>query len=212
MTAAVTPASKAVLIDLGGVLADDYLPAAAAAWGTRLGISQQAFLAALFGGSDDQVLTGRVSEPAWWDVVAARLHAGPGVVAELRQDLASREVWDQALVALLRRLRGHAKTAIVSNAWPSARVGMSRAGMLDITDEIVLSCEAGYAKPDPRIYHAALRQNSGQAPRDRNLSSRGNRRTWPGLCWRPRRLCSCWQEATRPASSCTPVAPLTCPY
>ena len=158
MTAAVTPASKAVLIDLGGVLAADYLPAAAAAWGTRLGISQQAFLAALFGGSDDQVLTGRVSEPAWWDVVAARLHAGPGVVAELRQDLASREVWDQALVALLRRLRGHAKTAIVSNAWPSARVGMSRAGMLDITDEIVLSCEAGYAKPDPRIYHAALRQ------------------------------------------------------
>jgi putative hydrolase of the HAD superfamily len=104
------------------------------------------------------VLTGRVSEPAWWDVVAARLHAGPGVVAELRQDLASREVWDQALVALLRRLRAHAKTAIVSNAWPSARARMSRAGMLDITDEIVLSCEAGYAKPDPRIYHAALRQ------------------------------------------------------
>jgi putative hydrolase of the HAD superfamily len=159
MTAAVTrPASKAVLIDLGGVLIGGDLPAVAAAWGTRLGISQQAFLAALFGGSDDQVLIGRVSEPAWWDIVAARLHAGPGLLAELRQDLASREVWDQALVALLRRLRGHAKTAIVSNAWPGTRARISQAAMLDIADQVVLSCEVGYAKPDPRIYHAALRQ------------------------------------------------------
>lgn len=81
-----------------------------------------------------------------------------GVLGELRQDLASREVWDQALVGLLRRLRAHAKTAIVSNAWPGTRARMSRAGMLDITDEVVLSCEAGYAKPDSRIYHIALRQ------------------------------------------------------
>ena len=55
-----------MLIDLGGVLVPDYLPAAAAAWSIRLGITQRAFLGALFGGSDDQVLTGRVSEPAWW--------------------------------------------------------------------------------------------------------------------------------------------------
>jgi putative hydrolase of the HAD superfamily len=159
MTAAVTrPVSKVVLIDLGGVLIDDHLPAAAAAWGARLGISQRAFLAAVFGGSDDQVLIGRVSEPEWWGIVAARLRAGPALLAELRQDLASREVWDQALVALLRRLRAHARTAIVSNAWPGTRARMSRAGMLDITDEVVLSCEAGYAKPDPRIYHVALRQ------------------------------------------------------
>jgi putative hydrolase of the HAD superfamily len=152
------PARKAVLIDLGGVLIPDYLPAAAAAWTTRLGLTQQAFLGALFGGSDDQVLTGRVSEPTWWDIVAGRLGAGPGLLAELRQDLASREVWDEALVALLRRLRGHARTAIVSNAWPGTRARMAEAGKLDIADEIVLSCEAGYAKPDPRIYQTALRQ------------------------------------------------------
>ena len=145
------PARKAVLIDLGGVLLPDYLSAAAIAWSTRLGLTQQAFLGALFGGSDDQVLTGQVSEPAWWDIVAARLGAGPGLLAELRADLASREVWDEALAALLRRLRGHVKTAIVSNAWPEARARIAEAGKLDIADEIVLSCEAGYAKPDPRL-------------------------------------------------------------
>lgn len=156
--AVVRPAGKAVLIDLGGVLVADSLPAVAAAWSTRLGLTQQAFLGALFGGSDDQVLTGRVSEPAWWDIVAGRLGAAPAQLAELQQDLASREVWDEVLVALLRRLRGHAKTAIVSNAWPGARARMAEAGKLDIADEIVLSCEAGYAKPDPRIYQAALRR------------------------------------------------------
>jgi putative hydrolase of the HAD superfamily len=152
------PARKAVLIDLGGVLVSDCLPAAAAAWSTRLGITPQAFLGALFGGSDDQVLTGQMSEPAWWDIVAGRLGAGPGLLAGLRQDLASREVWDEALAALLRRLHGHARTAIVSNAWPGMRARMTEAGMLDITDEIVLSCEAGYAKPDARIYQTALRR------------------------------------------------------
>jgi putative hydrolase of the HAD superfamily len=99
-----------------------------------------------------------VSEPAWWDIVASRVGADPGLLAELRQDLASGEVWDEALVALLRRLRGHARTAIVSNAWPGTRARMAAAGMLDIADEIVPSCEAGYVKPDPRIYQAALRR------------------------------------------------------
>ncbi len=32
------------------------------------------------------------------------------------------------------------------------------AGMPDIANAIVLSCEAGYAKPDVRIYQAALRK------------------------------------------------------
>ena len=52
----------AILIDIGGVLVPDHLTAAAAEWSTRLGISPHAFLAALFGGNDDQVLIGRTTE------------------------------------------------------------------------------------------------------------------------------------------------------
>jgi len=152
------PVSKAILIDLGGVLIKDYLPAAAAAWGIRLGITPQVFMEALFGGSDGQVVIGRVSEQQWWDIVAVRLGASPDLVAELRQDLADREVWDEALAGLVRGLRDRARTAIVSNAWPGTRERIVRAGMLDLVDQTVLSCEVGYAKPDPRIYQAALRQ------------------------------------------------------
>jgi putative hydrolase of the HAD superfamily len=172
----VTGARKAILIDLGGVLVADGLPAAAAEWGTRLRISPQAFLAALFGGSDDQVLTGRVSEPDWWAIVAARLRAGPDLLAEIQQDLAARETWDTALAALLRRLRGHAGTAIISNAWPGARTRIVQAGMLGITDEILLSCEVGHAKPDPRIYRAALQRPPPRRPVHRRHTRPRHRR------------------------------------
>lgn len=145
-----------VLIDIGGVLVADHLNAAAGEWSTRLGITRQAFLAALFGGNDDQVLIGRTSEEAWWSLVGNRLGVGSDLIDELRCDVASRETWDAALVEGLRGLRGRARTAVVSNTWPRMRTRMASAGLLDIVDAVVLSCEVGYAKPDPRIYAAAL--------------------------------------------------------
>ncbi|ARF53169.1 HAD-IA family hydrolase [Streptomyces gilvosporeus] len=149
-------ADPVILTDIGGVLVPDYLTAAATEWSTRLGVSQQAFLTALFGGNDDQVLIGRTSEAYWWSIVQDRLRIDQDLIAELQCDLASRETWDDALVTCLRRFHGSAKTAIVSNAWPHMRTRMSNAGLLDIVDAIVLSCEVGYAKPDPRIYATAL--------------------------------------------------------
>jgi putative hydrolase of the HAD superfamily len=151
-----SPLSKYILIDLGGVLINDYLPAAATTWGARLGITPQQFLAALFGGSEDQVLVGRVSESAWWDIVASRLGLTPQSLADLRRDLAGRQAWNPELVALLRRLRGRVRTGIVSNCTPGTRDMMTEAGLLGIVDQLALSCEVGCTKPDPRIYQAAL--------------------------------------------------------
>lgn len=154
---------SAILIDIGGVLVPDHLTAAATEWSTRLGITERGFLAALFAGNDDRVLIGRTSEEAWWSIVQDRLGIGPDLTNEIQCDLASRETWDEALVEGLRSLRGHAKTAIVSNTWPQMRTRMTNAGLLDMADAIVLSCEVGYAKPDPRIYAAAL-QRVGSRP------------------------------------------------
>ncbi|ONI80421.1 hypothetical protein ALI22I_44720 [Saccharothrix sp. ALI-22-I] len=148
---------RAILIDIGGVLASDRLTAAAIEWGTRLGIPPQGFLNALFGGNDDHVLIGRTDEESWWDVIRDRLGIDPGLIDEIRGDLASRQTWDRALLEALHRLRGLAKIAVVSNAWPHMRSRMANAGLPDMVDAVVLSCEIGFAKPDPRIYAAALR-------------------------------------------------------
>ena len=154
------PGCRAILIDIGGVLVPSPLTAAAAEWSTRLGVSQRAFLTAVFDGNDDQVLVGRMTEESWWGIVQERLRIGRDLLDEIQHDLASRETWDDTLVSYLRGLRGKARTAIVSNAWPQMRIQMSDGGLLDIVDAIVLSCEVGYAKPDPRIYATALQRIS----------------------------------------------------
>jgi putative hydrolase of the HAD superfamily len=150
------PQRPAILIDIGGVLVPDYLTAAATTWGSRLGIAPRAFITALFAGNDDQILIGRTSEAAWWQIVADRLRVREDLTAEIRSDLAARHTWNTALLTCLRRIRERATIAIVSNAWPDTRTRIADAGLLDLADAIVLSCEVGHAKPDPRIYAIAL--------------------------------------------------------
>jgi putative hydrolase of the HAD superfamily len=156
MTANARARRPAVLIDIGGVLLADYLSAAANAWGNRLGTGPHAFLAALFAGNDDHVLIGRASEAGWWRIIADRLHVDEKQAAAIRADLLARQTWNTALLTGLRRIRARATIAIVSNAWPDIRASMTDAGLLDLADTVVLSCEVGYAKPDPRIYAIAL--------------------------------------------------------
>jgi putative hydrolase of the HAD superfamily len=146
--------TAAVLIDVGGVLC--HSRGFDEAWAARFGLSTREFLGAVYGGSDETVLIGAVSEADWWRLVAGRLGAGLAVTDEMQRDLAARETWDETLVSLLRGLRGSARTAIVSNAWPDSRARFARDGMLDLVDEYVWSGEVGYAKPHPRIFEIAL--------------------------------------------------------
>ncbi|MBO8199161.1 HAD family phosphatase [Streptomyces smyrnaeus] len=144
----------ALLMDLGGVLVEDKLPAAAAKWSARLGISERDLITAVYAGNDTEVLVGRMSGPAWWSVVRERLALDAAGLDELRHDLAGTPVWDRELLDAVAALRGRARTAFVSNAWPDARPNL--APNLSVADEVVLSCEVGFAKPDPRIYTHTL--------------------------------------------------------
>ncbi|WP_345945175.1 HAD-IA family hydrolase [Streptomyces albus subsp. chlorinus] len=158
-----TGGRPALLMDLGGVVVADKLPAAAAKWAARLGITERDVVTAVYAGNDTEVLIGRMSGPQWWSVVRERLGLDEDAVAELRADLAARPVWDQALLDAVAALRGRAATAFVSNAWPDARPQLSE--VLPAADEAVLSCEVGFAKPDPRIYTYTL-ELLGAAPGD----------------------------------------------
>lgn len=158
-------ADRAILVDVGGVLLSDGLPAVAAAWSLRLGLPERSLLAAIFGGSDDQVLIGQSSESGWWSTVGDRLGVGAAVIAELRHDMTHAGTWDDLLLTYFRRLRGRAGTAIVSNAWPQLRVRLRETHLEDLVDEVVLSCEVGWAKPDQRIYGLTL-QRLGVTPKD----------------------------------------------
>jgi putative hydrolase of the HAD superfamily len=143
---------RAVLVDIGGVLLVDDLSGVVAAWALRLDRSEESFLTAVFSGSDDGVLVGRVGEAQWWDVVRTRLGLARTMLAELQRDLASAGEWSDVLLTCLRNCRGPTRTAAVTNAWPYLRARLRQDGLADLFDEVVLSCEVGCAKPDPRIY------------------------------------------------------------
>jgi putative hydrolase of the HAD superfamily len=149
-------AGLAVLVDIGGVLCSDGLRSVTGSWSRRLGIAEQSLRSAIYAGSDEGVLIGRVGEEAWWRTVADRLGAGPGLPDALRSQIASAGAWDEQLLAFVRGLRGRARTALVSNAWPHLRIRLTEEHLDDVADEVILSCEVGYAKPDARIYQLAL--------------------------------------------------------
>lgn len=87
----------------------------------------------------------------------------PDLVRELvRKDeellLASARLYDDA-IPFLELLRSHGiKIAIVSNCTQSTRPLLSQLGVSDLADSVVLSCEAGWAKPSAQIYRHALEQ------------------------------------------------------
>ncbi|RCG23834.1 HAD family hydrolase [Streptomyces reniochalinae] len=161
---AVSPAAggrPALLMDLGGVVVEDKLPAAAAKWAARLGIGEDDFVTSVYAGNDTEVLVGRMDGPQWWSVVRDRLGLDAQAVTELRADLAADPVYDRALLDAVAALRARAATAFVSNAWPDARPNLG--AVLPAAEVAVLSCEVGYAKPDPRIYTHTLRLLGAEA-------------------------------------------------
>jgi putative hydrolase of the HAD superfamily len=141
---------------VGGVLCSDELPAVAATWSRRLGITERSLQAAIYAGSDEGVLVGREREDDWWNVVASRLGVGADLLNGLRREIASAGAWDEELLAFLGSVRGQTRVAIVSNAWPHLRARLVREHVEEVADEVVLSCDVGCAKPDTRIYKLAL--------------------------------------------------------
>jgi epoxide hydrolase-like predicted phosphatase len=62
-----------------------------------------------------------------------------------------------ALLAFIKGLHPHYKVGLLSNAWDDLRRTMhERWNMAVLFDDLVISAEVSFAKPDPRIYRLAL--------------------------------------------------------
>lgn len=143
-----------LIIDIGGVLATSGLIEAVDTSRPRLGLDHSGLLAAVYGGNDDTVLVGRVSEDDWWDTVKGRIG---GDVSQLRRGPESDQHWDLELVEVVRSAKSSARTAILSNAWPSQHQAMRDAGVDDVVHHVLLSCGIGVAKPDVAAFHRGPR-------------------------------------------------------
>jgi putative hydrolase of the HAD superfamily len=147
---------SAVLWDIGGVLIHTDWASLASAWDPRLGLPPGGLLQALFGGCDDTVLVGRMSEKDWWDVVRRRLALDADGLRALRRDLRRVEPFDQDMLRVVRDLQPGVRQGVVSNAWGDTRRHLEAAGVDALFNTMVISAEVGVRKPGLEIFEIAI--------------------------------------------------------
>jgi putative hydrolase of the HAD superfamily len=104
-------------------------------------------------------ITGDLTDEQWRAAVADDLieaagsaQRAHGLVAEW--SALTGEV-DDVVAGLLAEARRHMPVVLVSNATTRLEADLDGLGITDLVDGIVSSARVGFAKPDPRIYHAA---------------------------------------------------------
>ena len=162
-----TPAIKAVISDVGGVLIRTADGSALCRWEARLGLEDGELTHEIFQSPASwRASIGLATGADVWMELAClyRLHANE--VQELAQDVFAAETVDEEMAAFVGSLRPRYKTALLSNAWPEARASLEkRCGLGALTDMLILSCEERLMKPDTRIYQLAA-ERLGVAPEE----------------------------------------------
>ncbi len=156
---------KAVIWDLGGVLlrTEDGGPREQLA--KQFGISRSELERLVFTSPTGQrAQLGEIPVEQHWADLARRLDLSPAQLAKFQRRFWSGDRLDDSLVAYVRKLRPRFQTGLLSNAFSDLRqVLKSHFAVDDAFDQIVISAEVNLMKPDPRIYHLALK-GLGVAP------------------------------------------------
>ena len=148
---------KAVFFDLGGVIArtEDTGPRTNLA--KSFGLSYTEIDRLVFENkSSKQASLGIISETQHWLNVATSLNQPESEVERLRSEFFAGDRVDTDLLNLIRGLRPTRKVGVISNAWSGMRTWLVDHDLGDLFDDMVISAEIGFAKPDPRIYQEAL--------------------------------------------------------
>lgn len=156
---------KAVLFDYGGVLSEG---------GGKHSLTQ--IIASLYGfevgwdklaGLHDKLRCGKISTETFFKELAA-VHHSSKIVTVDEWDRASEAVFElsEPVVGLAAKLRQHGiQTGIVSNVYAMSADRHRQLGNYNGFDPVVLSCDVGIVKPDPKIYELAL-SKLGFKPQD----------------------------------------------
>ncbi|MFZ3150339.1 MAG: HAD family phosphatase [Anaerolineaceae bacterium] len=105
------------------------------------------------------IMRGKIKEHDYWQQAAIQWNIQAESVNRLQKSFNSPENLNQDMVLYFKALKGRYKLGILSNAGDSARKTMITEYHFDrIVDEIVISAEEGYAKPDREIYAIAVKR------------------------------------------------------
>ena len=149
---------KAVIWDLGGVLARTNDRAPRTELAHRLGMTYAELDAAVFNSpSARQASLGVISAERHWENVCTGLNWPLEDLAEFQRLFWGGDQLDMELVAYIRNLKPAFKSGLLSNNWSNLRhLIENRWQISDAFDTLVNSAEVGLLKPDPAIYQLTL--------------------------------------------------------
>ncbi len=148
---------RAVFFDLGGVIARTEQPEPRIRLADSLGMTYADIDKLVFeNDSSKQASLGLITETQHWQNITRSLNLPESEVERLRTEFFAGDRIDYELVNLMRSLRPAIKVGLISNAWSELRDWIVSKDFADAFDDMVISAEVGFAKPDARIYQAAL--------------------------------------------------------
>ncbi len=155
---------KAVAFDVGGVLLRTEDATSRHALEARFGLAPGGLADLVFNNPVSQKATlGLASEDEIWAYVAGKLNLANGQLEEVRRQFWAGDAWDETLLSFAEGLRPAARTAVLSNAWPNARLAFGAHLSRRAFDAVIISAEEGCAKPDEKIYRLLLERLGTQA-------------------------------------------------
>ena len=148
---------KAIFFDLGGVLLRTENKAVRTALGAEFGMTYEQIDAFVFDCETAKLASiGKLTETEHWMDVTHRLKLPESAMPHIRDTFFAGDILDHTLVNFLRDARKSYKTGLISNAWSDLRPWILKEKFDDAFDNMVISAEVGWAKPDARIYQFAL--------------------------------------------------------
>ena len=159
--------TKAIIFDFGRVISAQKPMDLFWDYEEELGLPPGRLNRIMFGSEAwQETLLGRKTLDEYWLEIGPRLGLhSQDEIQSFRQRYFGDETINQDVLALIRRLHGRYKLAVLSNAPPRLSEWLADWQILDLFDVVVCSGDEGLVKPDPAIFELTLTR-LGVAPNE----------------------------------------------
>jgi putative hydrolase of the HAD superfamily len=148
---------KAIVWDLEGVLLLSRAENLSALVAERLDAPLDITTEVFFSETNDLVDLGEISQKEFWQYLLDQLGKPYSILPALENIFIEELFIDQDLLETIREYRKTYKTGAISNFSDDLRGNLESCWLVDgAFDEIIISCEVGMVKPDPRIFQLML--------------------------------------------------------
>jgi putative hydrolase of the HAD superfamily len=149
---------KAIIFDFGRVISAPKPASLFRGYEEELGLSPGVLNRVMFGSAAwEEVLVGSKTSDQYWREIGPRvgLHT-PDAISEFRRRYRADERINEGVLELMRRLHGHYKLAVLSNAPAGLSDWLADWQMTDLFEYVFCSAEEGVAKPDALSFQRVL--------------------------------------------------------